>query len=432
MSQYLINHWGLYPPLVQTLMAMLAASLVLSVIAGGSVVFIWMERKIAGRIQDRLGPTRVGGKFGWLQTLADGIKLLAKEDLSPGGADAFLFKIAPYVAFCASYGSFIALPFATGWVGLDINVAVFFVVAVLGLEVFGVILAGYASASKWSLFGAMREAAQVISYEVPLGLCVVIPVMISGTMDLTKIGNLQAGWFTNWYLFHDPFTFIAFFVFYTCSLASVNRAPFDLAEAESELVAGFHTEYSGLRWSFFFMAEYGSMFLVSALGSILFLGGWNGPFPLAQWIFGQHASELTGFSFVIANLLGLIVFMSKAVGGVTVMIWIRWTFPRLRIDQVITTCWKYCTPIAAVMFLGVMSWQLFGLPSGGDLVPYHHQGIRRLPSAVREGAFGRVDVLPAQKNLTVHSQQRSSTAADAATGSPLETPVRVVRDRKED
>ena len=211
----------------------------------------------------------------------------------------------------------------------------------------------------------------------------------------------------------------------------MNRAPFDLAEAESELVAGFHTEYSGLRWSFFFMAEYGSMFLVSALGSILFLGGWNGPFPLAQWIFGQHASELTGFSFVIANLLGLIVFMSKAVGGVTVMIWIRWTFPRLRIDQVITTCWKYCTPIAAVMFLGVMSWQLFGLPSGGDLVPYHHHGVRRLPSAVREGAFGRVDVLPAQKKLTVRSPQRSSTAADAATGSLLETPVRVVRDRKE-
>ena len=144
--------------MVYMLMAMLAASLVLLVIAGGSVLFIWMERKVAGRIQDRLGPTRVGGKFGWLQTIADGIKLLSKEDLRPEGADAMLFRIAPYVAFCASYGSFIALPFATGWVGLDINVAVFFVVAVLGLEVFGVILAGYASASKWSLFGAMREA----------------------------------------------------------------------------------------------------------------------------------------------------------------------------------------------------------------------------------------------------------------------------------
>ena len=432
MSQYLINHWGWYPLLVQTLMAMLAASLVLAVIAGGSVVFIWMERKVAGRIQDRLGPTRVGGKFGWLQTLADGVKLLAKEDLCPEGADTFLFRLAPYVAFCASYGSFIALPFATGWVGLDINVAVFFVVAVLGLEVFGVILAGYASASKWSLFGAMREAAQVISYEVPLGLCVVIPVMIAGTMDLTKIGNLQAGWFTNWYLFHNPFTFIAFFVYYTCALASVNRAPFDLAEAESELVAGFHTEYSGLRWSFFFMAEYGSMFLVSALGSILFLGAWNGPVPVAQWIFGQHASELSGVSFVIANLFGLIAFMSKAVFGVTVMMWIRWTLPRLRIDQVITTCWKYCTPIAAVMFLGVMSWQLFGLPSGGDLLPHHQQGVRRLPGALREGAFDQAEVLSAPEKRIDRSRAAEATVVDDR-GMDAYSPDRagLVSDRRE-
>lgn len=283
MSHFLINNWGWPPTLTYILTAILAAVLILHVIAVGALIFIWLERKVAGRIQDRLGPTRVGGKFGWLQTLADGIKLLSKEDLCPAGADTLLFRISPYIAFCASFGSFIALPFATGWVGLDMNVAVFFVAAVLGLEVFGVILAGYASASKWSLFGAMREAAQVISYEVPLGLCIVIPVMIAGTMDLTKIGNLQAGWFTNWYVFHDPFTFIAFIVYFTCALASVNRAPFDLAEAESELVAGFHTEYSGLRWSFFFMAEYGSMFLVSGLAAIVFLGGWNGPIPISQF-----------------------------------------------------------------------------------------------------------------------------------------------------
>jgi NADH-quinone oxidoreductase subunit H len=397
-SDFLINNWGWYPLLAHTLVALFAAALVLLVIAGGSVVFIWLERKVAGRIQDRLGPTRVGGKFGWLQTIADGIKLLSKEDLRPAAADSLLFRIAPYVAFCASYGSFIALPFATGWVGLDINVAVFFVLAILGLEVFGVILAGYASASKWSLFGAMREAAQVISYEVPLGLCIVIPVLIAGTMDLTKIGNLQAGWFTNWYIFHDPFTFITFFVYYTCALASVNRAPFDLAEAESELVAGFHTEYSGLRWSFFFMAEYGSMFLVSALGSILFLGGWNGPIPITQWLFGQHAAELSGWVFVLANLLGLMVFMLKAVLGVTVMMWIRWTLPRLRIDQVITTCWKYCTPIAAVMFLGVISWQLLGLPSGADILPLQQDGKARLPAQLREQHLGTAVPVPSQRD----------------------------------
>jgi len=355
--------------LAAAVVAVIAATLILHVIAVGALFFIWLERKVAGRIQDRLGPTRVGGKFGWLQTLADGIKLLAKEDLMPADADRMLFRLAPYIAFCASFCAFIALPFATGWVGLELNVAVFFVLAVLGLEVFGVILAGYASASKWSLFGAMRGAAQLVSYEVPLGLCVVIPVLIAGTMDLTKIGNLQAGWFTNWYVFHDPFTFITFWVYFTCATASVNRAPFDLAEAESELVAGFHTEYSGLRWSFFFMAEYGSMFLVSGLGAILFFGGWNGPVPVAELLFGAHAENLSGPTWFVANVLGLLNFIAKASLGVTVMMWVRWTLPRLRIDQVIVTCWKYCTPIVGVMFVGVMTWQALQLPTGGDLLP---------------------------------------------------------------
>ena len=349
------DHWvGL------TLAALIKAALIMQVVAVGALLFIWMERKIAGRIQDRLGPTRTGGKFGWLQTLADGIKLLTKEDLMPAEADGMLFRIAPYIAFCASFCSYIALPFASGWAALQINVAVFFVLAVLGLEVFGVILAGYASASKWSLFGAMREAAQVVSYEVPLGLCVVVPVMLCGTMDLSAIGDMQSGWFTNWLIFHDPFTFITVGVFFTCATASVNRAPFDLAEAESELVAGFHTEYSGLRWSFFFMAEYGSMFLVSGLGAILFFGGWNGPIPITAML-GIDGAE--GFLGWFANLLGMVMFMTKGIIGVTLMIWIRWTVPRLRIDQVITVCWKYCTPIVCVMFAGVMVWQVNSWPS---------------------------------------------------------------------
>ena len=219
----------------------------------------------------------------------------------------------------------------------------------LGLEVFGVILAGYSSASKWSLFGAMREAAQVVSYEVPLGMCAVVPVLIAGSMDLVFIGDRQAGWFTNWYVFHDPFTFIIFWVYFTCATASVNRAPFDLAEAESELVAGFHTEYSGLRWSFFFMAEYGSMLAVSLLASILFLGGWHGPLPMTQWL--GLTFEHGHWYGIVGNVLGTANVISKGVIGVTVMMWIRWTLPRLRIDQVMTTCLKYCMPIAAVMFL---------------------------------------------------------------------------------
>jgi NADH-quinone oxidoreductase subunit H len=382
-AEALIQWWGdSWAWLAYSVAAVVHAVLYLHVIAVGALFFIWLERKVAGRIQDRLGPTRVGGKFGWLQTLADGIKLLAKEDLMPAAADGMLFRLAPYVSFCASFAAYMALPFAAGyqgqgWVGLQLNVALFFVVAVLGLEVFGVILAGYASGSKWSLFGAMREAAQVVSYEIPLGLCIVVPVVIAGTMDLVTIGNMQAGMFTNWLIFHDPFTFITFWVYFTCATASVNRAPFDLAEAESELVAGFHTEYSGLRWSFFFMAEYGSMFLVSGLGALLFFGGWNGPIPLASLIGLTHETgALAGWA---GNLLGMLNFIFKACVGVTLMIWVRWTLPRLRIDQVITTCLKYCTPIVAAMFVGVMAWQLAGLPTGGDLLP------RRHATEVREG-----------------------------------------------
>ena len=342
------------------LAALVHLGLLLNVVAVGALVFIWMERKIAGRIQDRLGPTRVGGKFGWLQTLADGVKLIAKEDITPKDADALLFKLAPYVSFAASFTAYLALPFANGWAAQEVNVAVFFIVAVLGLEVFGVILAGYASGSKWSLFGGMREAAQVVSYEVPIGLCIVVPVMLVGSMNLVTIGEAQAGWFTNWLIFHDPFTFLIFFVYFTCAVASVNRAPFDLAEAESELVAGFHTEYSGLRWSFFFMAEYGSMFLVSGLAGVLFFGGWNGPIPIFRilgWAYeqGETGWNLTGY---IAQVAGAVNFTLKAVVGVTVMMWVRWTLPRLRIDQVMTTCLKYCVPLASIFFVGAMVWKL--------------------------------------------------------------------------
>jgi NADH-quinone oxidoreductase subunit H len=387
MAEFLINTLGFPAWLAWSATAGVAAFLILNVIAGGALVFIWAERKIAARIQDRLGPTRTGGRFGWLQSLADGIKLLAKEDLMPDGADTLLFRLAPYVSFCASFCAFIAMPFAFDVVGQRLNVGVFFVIAVLGLEVFGVILAGYASASKWSLFGAMREAAQVVSYEVPLGMCVVVPVMLAGSMDLVTIGEKQAGWISNWYLFHDPFTFVIFWVYFTCAVASVNRAPFDLAEAESELVAGFHTEYSGLRWSFFFMAEYGSMFLVSGLAAVLFLGGWNGPIPIAELAGWSDGSAVTAPYAV--RLLGCANLLAKATAGVLLMMWIRWTLPRLRIDQVMTTCLKYCTPIAAVMFAGVMLWQLF-LPGG--LVPGGRQGA----ISVREGWLEQAAEPPAE------------------------------------
>jgi len=223
-------------------------------------------------------------------------------------------------------------------------------------------------------------------------------------MNLVTIGNMQAGWATNWFLFHDPFTFCIFWIFFTCATASVNRAPFDLAEAESELVAGFHTEYSGLRWSFFFMAEYGSMFLVSGIGAILFFGGWNGPIPIMHVIGWADSGGLTGY---LANLAGCVNFMIKATVGVTVMMWVRWTLPRLRIDQVITTCLKYCVPLASVCFLGAVGWEAFDIPSPNHL----HLGVDVPAHAVREQWVteprfpgGSSTVIPQSSEVDQHEQ----------------------------
>jgi NADH-quinone oxidoreductase subunit H len=341
--------------------ALVQCGILFTVMLIAAAAFTWLERKVSARIQDRLGPTRTGGRFGWLQAPADGLKLLMKEDLVPKDADALLFRLAPYISFCASFAVYVALPFANGWVAQQLNTAAFLILAIAGLEVFGVILGGYASGSKWALFGAMREAAQVVSYEVPFGMCVVIPVLVAGTMDLVTIGNMQAGWATNWFLFHDPFLFVTFWIYVTCAVASVNRAPFDLAEAESELVAGFLTEYSGFRWSVFFMAEYGSMTAVSGMAAILFLGGWNGPVPVAH-LLGLTPDNGPVLAW-IGNLLGAANFVVKAVLGVTVMMWLRWTLPRIRIDQVMTICLKYCIPLAAMMLIGAVVWT-HALPGG--------------------------------------------------------------------
>src|SRR5262249_20992954 len=277
-----------------------------------SAIFsVWLERKVAGRMQDRLGPTRVGGKFGWLQTLADGLKLLVKEDIIPASADRLLFRFGPYIALAGSFLAYLALPFGDGAVAQEMNIAVFFMLAVMSTEVFGIILAGYGSGSKWSLFGGMREAAQMVSYEVPMAICVLVPVIVAGTMNLSAFArvNPDLPWHQspsllwNWLIFRDPFTFGAFWCYFTCATASCKRAPFDLAEAESELVAGFHTEYSGLRWSFFFMAEYASMFAVSGIATILFLGGWNTGFIPESWL---------SWLGIVGKLVSVVVFITKS------------------------------------------------------------------------------------------------------------------------
>ncbi len=350
---------GVSLDLANWISAGLSVILLLTFVAGSAIFFIWLERKVAGRIQDRLGPTRVGGKFGWLQTIADGVKLLVKEDLIPTDADQMLFRLGPYIAFCGAFTAFLALPFANGWVAKPLSIGVFFMLAVMSTEVFGIILAGYGSGSKWALFGGMREAAQMVSYEVPMALCVLVPVIVAGSMDLVHITNRQTGFFWEWYVFRNPFTFAAFWTYFCCATAQCKRAPFDLAEAESELVAGFHTEYSGLRWSFFFMAEYGAMFAVSGIAILLFLGGWNTgvlPYDLSDWIhFTVGGQDWGGF---LGNVINVVVFILKGWLLVFVMMWVRWTLPRLRIDQVMMTCLKYLLPISCVLLLGVSLWQV--------------------------------------------------------------------------
>lgn len=376
--------------------ALIHAVLILSFFGVAPLVFIWLERKVAGRIQDRLGPTRVGGRFGWLQTLADGIKLIQKEDLCPTAADQWLFRISPYLVFVASFAAFIALPFSNGWVVQNIEVGLFFILAVMSLEVIGVILAGYSSGSKWALFGGMREAAQVVSYEIPMAICTIIPVVAAGSLNLVDIGRMQSGWFWNWLVFNNPFTFLAFFVYFTVATASVKRAPFDLAEAESELVAGFHTEYSGIRWSYFFMAEYGSMFAVSGIAVLLFLGGWYTGLSLVESV------GLDGT--ILGNLIGCAVFIAKSCGLVFVQIWVRWTLPRLRIDQVMMTCLKYLLPISCFLFLGATIWPLALYSATGQTSIWQPLGDRVWPPAVESPA------------TTVEQPATSATAKTALLG----------------
>src|SRR5580658_5641342 len=319
------------------LAALIHAVLLFNVFGLTAFVFIWLERKVSGRIQDRLGPTRVGGRFGWLQSLADGVKLIQKEDLCPKDADPLLFRMAPFMVCIASFAAYILLPFSDGWVSVAADVGLFLLLAFLSLEVFGIILAGYSSGSKWSLFGGMREAAQMVSYEIPLAICALIPIIAVGTLNFDEIGEIQQGWFGNWLVFHDPFTFFAYFMYFTVATASCKRAPFDLAESESELVGGFHTEYSGMRWSFFFLAEYASMFVVSMAAAVLFLGAWHTGLWIDDSVLSPvrslPAHDFNGYRY-LANVFGCVVLLSKAAFLVFVQIWLRWTLPRLRIDQV--------------------------------------------------------------------------------------------------
>src|SRR5881394_896648 len=319
---------------------------------------IWWERKVAGHIQSRPGPNRVG-PIGLLQSLADGIKLVTKEDLIPKDADVLLFRLAPYLAFAPAFAAFLALPFGPNLVfEPKLNSGVFWLLAVLSVEVMGVILAGWASNNKWSVYGAMREACQMVSYEIPLGISIIIGVMAAGTLNMVKLGQLQGGGIHTWLIFKNPFVFLSFFCYFVASLASNKRAPFDLPASESELVAGFHTEYSGLRFSFFFFAEYAAMFVVGGIQTALFLGSWHDPFGLIGYYHQKLINDPNGTAgLVLLNLIAATIFVIKAGTIIFVQMWLRWTLPRPRIDQVLYACVKVLLPLACVILLAATLWQ---------------------------------------------------------------------------
>ncbi len=360
----------------------IVASVFLPAISLIAMFSIWWERKVAGHIQCRVGPMHVGGWHGWAQSLADGLKLILKEDLIPKGADGFLFRLAPYLAFAPVFTAFLALPFGPQFVyESGLNIGVLYVLAVLSVEVMGVILAGWSSNSKWSIYGAMREACQLVSYEIPLGVSILCGVLVAGTLNLVELSYLQGGGLQTWFIFHNPFVFGAFFLYFIAALAENKRAPFDLPESESELVAGFHTEYSGLRFSFFFFAEYAALFVVGGIQVALFLGGWNSPlgrFDPVYMAIGYNAVEVgreyfaggvgggwpqtaqaMGLSvpaLVALNVYSAVWFVIKIMTLVLIQIWIRWTLPRIRIDQVLYTCVKVLLPISLVMLAGTAVW----------------------------------------------------------------------------
>ena len=310
--------------------------LVVTLVALWVAYATYLERKISAFIQARLGPMRVG-PWGLLQPIADGLKLLTKEDFIPEKADRWIFFLAPYIAVAAAFIVFSVIPFGPDWAVItDINIGVLFVLSVSSVGVLALILAGWSSNSKYSLLGALRSSAQMVSYEVSMGLSLVGALMFARTLSLSGIVTAQVQ-DSIWYIVYQP---VGFLIFLISGIAENNRAPFDLPEAESELVAGFHTEYSGFRWSLFFMAEYAAMVVVTAVVTTLYLGGWYFPFV-------YRLTEAKGFHnlYVIVSVL---VFLIKASIILYVYFWLRWTLPRFRYDQLMDIGWKWLTPSALI------------------------------------------------------------------------------------
>ena len=347
----IIDHWlnQTFNPTLALIFEMVIAGIaVISLFAILGLVLVIMERKVSAWMQIRLGPNRVGPK-GMLQSLADTVKLLVKEGLTPDGADKFLFNLAPLIAMMVAMLLMAPIAFAKDFQLWDLNIGVLYVSAVSSIMVISILMAGWSSNNKYSLMGAMRSGAQIVSYELSAGLSILSIIVLTGSLNVNEIILSQAN---GWWIFkgHIP-VIIAFVIFIIAVTAETNRAPFDLAEAESELTAGFHTEYSGMKFALFFLAEYINVFIVCAIGATLFLGGWM-PFHIGNW---------EAFNHVMDYIPSSIWFFGKTFFLIFVIMWFRWTFPRLRIDQLLNLEWKYLLPISMfnlllVTVMAILKW----------------------------------------------------------------------------
>jgi NADH-quinone oxidoreductase subunit H len=356
---------------------------------------VYAERKVSAFIQDRLGPMEVGPR-GLFQTIADIIKLLLKENITPSAADRKLFALAPIVIFASVFAGFAVIPVGPGILGAALNVGLLYVIAVVSIDVIGLLMAGWGSNNKYAFLGSIRAVSQIISYEIPAAMALLAAIMMFGTLNLAELSAAQGlsspepvyflGWLDvtqiggvlSWAMFRYPHLIIAWFIFFIASLAECNRAPFDLSEAESELVSGFHVEYSGFRFAVIFLAEYANMFLVALIGAIVFWGGWSSPLPnfmalapgeAAQMNIGelfthfQFGHLTTGTSATGMALWGAFWILAKAFFAVFVMMWVRWTLPRVRVDQLLKLSWKVLTPIAFGLFAVSAVWKLLEVGS---------------------------------------------------------------------
>ena len=394
--------WLHHPHVAALLAVCIPCAIIVGVILGVAGFSTYVERKVAADIQRRIGPNKcnVGSFFGeWARLMAangndpranalsklmarlsalslplfvltdkimlrlapgivifmaDGLKLLMKEDIIPDPVDKPLFKLAPILVMVSALAALATLPYSDAWYVADFNIGIFYIVAVTSLEVLGILMAGWASNNKWALLGGMRAAAQIVSYELPVGLAIATGILLTGSMSMQAMTYNQLGWFWHWNVF-NPVMFVLAPVYFLAALAECNRTPFDIPEAESELVSGYHTEYSSMRFGLFFMAEYTMMFVTCGIAVTLFLGGWStGIGPLEKLL--TYTPGAAPVFHWYGTLLHLLVFVTKAYGLILVMMWIRWTLPRFRVDQMMTLCWKKLIPIGVACFFLVSVW----------------------------------------------------------------------------